>query len=81
LGLSEETSRQLALETVLGSAKLASGSKESPATLRERVTSKGGTTAAALRVFEEAKLAEGFRRAVEAASRRGAEMGEEFGRG
>jgi pyrroline-5-carboxylate reductase len=71
---------QLAKQTVLGSALLAAGSKEPPAVLRQRVTSRGGTTAAALAVFEEARLAEHFRRAVEAASRRGAEMGEQFGK-
>ena len=80
LGLSMETSRKLAIEAVLGSAKLAAQSKEPPATLRERVTSRGGTTEAALRVFAQEGLAERFRRAVEAASRRGAEMGEMFGR-
>jgi len=79
LGLPKEDSRILALETVLGAAKLAAGSKEPPAVLRERVTSRGGTTAAALRVFDDEKLAERFRRAVEAASRRGAELGEELG--
>ena len=71
---------RLALETVLGSALLAARSKEPPGVLRERVTSRGGTTAAALKVFEEEALAERFRRAVEAASRRGAEMGEEYGK-
>ena len=81
LGLPAEDSRLLAQEAVLGAAKLAAGSKEPPSVLRERVTSKGGTTAAALRVFDEERLAERFRRAVEAASRRGAEMGEEFGKG
>jgi pyrroline-5-carboxylate reductase len=80
LGLSAETSQKLAVEAVLGSAKLAAQSKESAATLRERVTSKGGTTEAALRVFAEEGLAERFRRAVEAASKRGAEMGEQLGK-
>ena len=80
LGLPVETSHKLAIEAVLGSAKLAAQSKESPATLRERVTSKGGTTEAALKVFADEGLAERFRRAVEAASRRGAEMGESFGK-
>jgi pyrroline-5-carboxylate reductase len=65
---------------VLGSAKLAAQSKEPPAVLRERVTSRGGTTAAALAVFEAEGLAEKFRRAVAAASRRGAEMGEQLGK-
>jgi pyrroline-5-carboxylate reductase len=75
LGLSAETSRKLALETVLGSAKLAAQSADSPAVLRERVTSKGGTTEAALRAFEEQKLAERFLRAIEAARDRGAQLG------
>ena len=80
LGLAPGVAAELALETVLGSAKLAAGSREPPAVLRERVTSKGGTTAAALRVFEEEGLAERFMRAVAAASRRGTEMGDELGR-
>lgn len=79
LGLPPAVAAQLALETVLGSAKLAAASKEPPAVLRERVTSKGGTTAAALKVFEDEALAERFRRAVVAASRRAAEMGEMLG--
>lgn len=78
LGLDPGAAAKLALETVLGSALLAARGKEPPAVLRERVTSRGGTTAAALKVFEEEGLAQRFRRAVEAASRRGAEMGEEF---
>ena len=80
LGLPGPVSQQLALETVLGAAKLAAQSKEPPAVLRERVTSRGGTTAAALAVFEAEGLAEKFRRAVAAASRRGAEMGEQLGK-
>jgi pyrroline-5-carboxylate reductase len=75
LGLASEVSRKLALETVLGSAKLAAQSAESPAALRERVTSKGGTTEAALKAFDEQKLAERFMRAIEAARDRGAELG------
>jgi pyrroline-5-carboxylate reductase len=80
LGLAPEVSKKLALQTVLGSAQLAARAKEPPGVLRERVTSKGGTTAAALAVFEETRLAEHFRRAIEAASRRGAELGELLGR-
>ena len=79
LGIEKETALKLALHTVLGAAKLAASSSESPASLRKNVTSKGGTTEAALRVFEEEKLAERFRRALEAASRRGAELGRELG--
>jgi pyrroline-5-carboxylate reductase len=75
LGLAPATARKLALETVLGAAKLAAQSQDSPATLRERVTSKGGTTEAALKAFEDQKLAERFFRAVEAARDRGAQLG------
>jgi pyrroline-5-carboxylate reductase len=80
LGLGKETSLKLALHTVLGAARLAAESEEAPQTLRKNVTSKGGTTEAALRVFDEERLAERFIRAVEAASRRGAEMGDELGK-
>jgi len=80
LGLERETAMKLALHTVLGAAKLAASSSEPPANLRKNVTSKGGTTEAALRVFDEEKLAERFRRAVGAASRRATELGEELGK-
>jgi pyrroline-5-carboxylate reductase len=76
LGLPADTAKKLALETVLGSAKLAAQSADAPAVLRERVTSKGGTTEAALKAFEDQKLAERFHRAVEAARDRGAQLGE-----
>lgn len=78
LGLAPEVSAKLALHTVLGAAQLAAASTESPAELRARVTSKGGTTEAALRVFDEERLAERFLRALEAASRRGTELGDEL---
>jgi pyrroline-5-carboxylate reductase len=77
LGLPKDTAMRLAMHTVLGAAKLAASSDESPATLRKNVTSKGGTTEAALKVFDEEKLAERFARAVEAASRRAAELGKD----
>ncbi|HEV3010012.1 MAG TPA: pyrroline-5-carboxylate reductase dimerization domain-containing protein, partial [Burkholderiales bacterium] len=80
LGLPKETALKLAMHTVLGAAKLAASSSESPASLRKNVTSKGGTTEAALRVFDEEKLAERFARAVEAASRRATELGAELGK-
>jgi pyrroline-5-carboxylate reductase len=80
LGLPAAVSLRLAIETVLGSAQLAAQSKEPPTVLRERVTSRGGTTAAALAVFEAEGLAQKFRRAVAAASRRGAEMGALLGK-
>jgi pyrroline-5-carboxylate reductase len=80
LGLAEATARKLALQTVLGAAQLAARSGEPASVLRERVTSKGGTTEAALRVFDEERLAERLRRALEAASRRSTELGEQLGK-
>ena len=80
LGIPKGDAMKLALHTVLGAAKLAASAKDSPAELRKQVTSRGGTTEAALKVFDEEKLAERFARAVEAASRRGGELGEEFGK-
>src|SRR5262245_5860894 len=79
LGIPREDALKLAKETVLGAAKLAVSSTETPETLRKNVTSKGGTTEAALNVFDQEKLAERFIRAVEAASKRGEEMGKEWG--
>lgn len=75
LGIARETALKLALQTVLGAAQLAAGSNQSPAELRKQVTSKGGTTEAALEVFAQERLAERFARAVSAASARGAELG------
>ena len=78
LGIDRQTALQLALHTVLGAARLAAQSQLAPAELRKQVTSKGGTTEAALKVFDEERLAERFARAVAAASARGAELGAEL---
>jgi len=81
LGLERQTSLKLAMQMVLGSAKLAAQSADPPGELRRQVTSKGGTTEAALKVFEQEKLAQKIMQALEAASRRGAELGDELGKG
>src|SRR5882672_11134459 len=80
MGVPADAASKLALHTVLGAARLAAGSQESPAELRKNVTSKGGTTEAALKVFDEEQLAQRFARALEAASRRGADIGAELGK-
>ncbi|MGQ0653940.1 MAG: pyrroline-5-carboxylate reductase [Betaproteobacteria bacterium] len=80
LGIPQADALKLAKEMVLGAARLAAASPETPETLRKNVTSKGGTTEAALKVFEAEKMAERLHRAVEAAARRGAEMGTELGK-
>jgi pyrroline-5-carboxylate reductase len=81
MGIPADAALKLALHTVLGAAKLAAASEQSPAELRKNVTSKGGTTEAALKVFDEEQLAQRFARALEAASRRGADIGAELGKG
>ena len=80
LGLPSATAARLALHTVLGAAKLAAASEKSASELRKDVTSKGGTTEAALKVFDEEKLAERLARALEAAARRSETLGNELGK-
>jgi pyrroline-5-carboxylate reductase len=79
LGLPRETARLLAVQTAFGAGRMAAESGELPARLREQVTSKGGTTAAALAVFESADFHGIVQRAVAAAARRSAELAREFG--
>jgi len=78
-GIAPAVARRLAIDTAAGAAALAQSSADEPATLREQVTSKGGTTAAALAVFDAADLRGIFARAVAAAARRSRELAEEFG--
>jgi len=80
VGLTEAQARQLAQATVAGAAKLAGESSDTPAVLREKVTSKGGTTAAALDVFRQAGFAKIVQEAMEAAARRSRELADEFGK-
>lgn len=80
LGLEPETARSLAIETFVGAARLAAESTESPGVLRQRVTSKGGTTEAALNVFGAEDIAGRIGKALKAASDRGAEMGRLLGK-
>lgn len=75
-GLSSETSRVLARQTVIGAGRLLAESDEEPATLRAQVTSPGGTTEAGLAVLEARGLATAFYDAVEAASKRSRQLGE-----
>ncbi|MFC4276435.1 pyrroline-5-carboxylate reductase [Achromobacter aloeverae] len=80
VGLDEAQARALALGTFEGAAKLARESAEPPSVLRERVTSKGGTTAAALKVFDEGGLMTLVARAMAAAAERSRELAREFGK-
>ena len=80
LGLSAEQGKQLALATFTGAAQLAAQSPDDVSTLRERVTSKGGTTYAALQSMEQAGVKQAIVAAVKAAAARGVELGKELGR-
>ncbi len=80
MGLSADQGRQLALATFGGATALASQATESPSVLRERVTSKGGTTYAALTHLQAAGVKEAFIAAMRAAQQRAGELGDEFGR-
>ena len=79
LGLSPAAASELAIGTFVGAAQLAQSSSEPPEVLRQRVTSKGGTTHAALSALEAAQVADTFVAAIAAAHRRAREMGDEFG--
>ena len=79
-GMTEQQARELATYTFTGAAQLAAQSSESVSVLRERVTSKGGTTAAALASFETDRVAAAIAKAIHAANVRARELGDEFGR-
>lgn len=74
LGLPAELAATLVQGTFEGATALAGASEDSPGVLRERVTSKGGTTAEALRVLSERGLSEVFAEAMAACARRAAEL-------
>lgn len=76
VGFSAADARTLVLATLKGATALAEASGESPAVLRERVTSKGGTTAAALAVIHERGVQQALIDAVRAARDRGVELGD-----
>jgi len=80
LGLGAATARQLALQTFFGAAKLALESGEEPTVLRQRVTSKGGTTERGIAALEQAAVKQAIAQAAAAASLRSAELGDELGR-
>lgn len=80
LGLDSEAARLLTLQTAFGAAKMALESSEAPGILRERVTSPGGTTEAALKAFAEGKLPALVERALKAAAARADELARDFGK-
>jgi pyrroline-5-carboxylate reductase len=78
LGLSPQNAKELAIETLVGAAKLASESEDSPTVLRTKVTSPGGTTQAALEVLAQAKWIEALASAARAADHRAQELGDQL---
>lgn len=81
LGLPAETARLLTLQTAYGAARMALESSEDPAELRRRVTSPGGTTAAALDTLDDSEFDAIMKRAVTAACERSAELSKEIEEG
>jgi pyrroline-5-carboxylate reductase len=79
LGLPRDTARRLAAYTALGAGRMVTEATDPPSKLREQVTSKGGTTAAALAVLERADLRGIFAEAIAAATRRSVELADQFG--
>ncbi len=81
MGLDEHTARLLIQQTALGAAKIALESAESPAQLRERVTSPGGTTQKAIETFQQNGFSELVSKALRAAKERSIEMSKQLGAG
>jgi pyrroline-5-carboxylate reductase len=80
LGLSDRQARELAVQTFVGAARLAAASDDTVAVLRARVTSKEGTTEAALKTMEAGEIKRRIVLAAHAAARRSRELGDEFGK-
>jgi pyrroline-5-carboxylate reductase len=80
MGLSAEQAYQLAVATFSGASSLAAASTESPEVLRQRVTSKGGTTYAAITSLDDSGVKASFVTAMQAAEVRARELGDEFGK-
>jgi pyrroline-5-carboxylate reductase len=80
MGLTREQASQLAIETFRGASALAQASSEPPEILRQRVTSKGGTTYAAITSLDDNHVKSLFVQAMQAARHRAKELGEEFGK-
>jgi len=79
MGLDADTATRLAIGTFVGASHLAQEATDPPEVLRERVTSKGGTTYAALTHMAEKGVGPAFIEAMRAAQRRAQTLGDEFG--
>lgn len=79
-GFDEQQAKQLSLDTFSGAIKLAAQSDEDVTVLRQRVTSKGGTTERAISTMEKMEVKNNIITAVRAAAERSKELGDEFGK-
>ncbi|MDP3618153.1 MAG: pyrroline-5-carboxylate reductase [Ramlibacter sp.] len=79
MGLPHDQALKLSIGTFAGASELARASEDPPELLRERVTSKGGTTYAAITSMEQDQVAALFGKALHAARQRATELGDEFG--
>ena len=80
MGMSPDHARQLAIGTFVGASQLAQSAQEPLTVLRERVTSKGGTTHAAITAMQSAQVSALFQDAIKAAQARAQVLGDEFGK-
>jgi pyrroline-5-carboxylate reductase len=80
LGLDQKQAHDLSVQTFVGAARLAADSEDPAAVLRARVTSRAGTTEAAVRSLEADAIKNKIVNAVRAAARRSSEIGDEFGK-
>jgi len=79
LGLDADVASQLARQTALGAARMSVEGDDDPATLRTKVTSKGGTTAAAIASFEQNQFSDIVEQALTAARDRATELADQLG--
>lgn len=79
MGLSREQAHRLSVGTFVGASELARASDDPPEVLRQRVTSRGGTTYAAITSLQQDGVDAMFRKALHAARQRAKELGDEFG--
>jgi pyrroline-5-carboxylate reductase len=79
MGLERRQAYELAVATFIGAGELARSSSEEPEVLRQRVTSKGGTTFAAITSMETSGIKAHFIAAMHAARQRAQQLGDEFG--
>jgi len=79
LGLDGALAKRLAVQTLVGAARMLTETSADPGELRRRVTSPGGTTMAALQTLEDRGFARSVREAVDRAARRSRELADEFG--